>query len=80
MTDFVTVPRGHTFIMNGRNVIDQVERFLREGSFDHAGRDPRADRGDQTPAGKAGPAVAGEAVRVGIRSRRGYLTHGLRQD
>ena len=37
MTDFLTVPCGHTFIMNDRKVIEQVEKFLRAGSFDHAG-------------------------------------------
>ena len=35
MTDFLIVPRTHTFIMRSRQVIEQTLRFLRDGSFDH---------------------------------------------
>lgn len=35
MTDFIVVPRSHTYIMRSRQVIAQVARFLREGSFNH---------------------------------------------
>jgi hypothetical protein len=35
MTDFLVVPKTHTFIMNGRKVIEQTLKFLRDGSFDH---------------------------------------------
>jgi triacylglycerol lipase len=38
MTDFLVVPRTHTFIMNSRPVIQQTLKFLREGSFDHPQR------------------------------------------
>lgn len=36
MTDFLVVPRTHTFIMNSRQVIEQTLKFLRDGSFDHS--------------------------------------------
>jgi hypothetical protein len=35
MTDFLIVPVGHTFIMDDLKVIEQLQRFLREGSFRH---------------------------------------------
>ncbi|MDP2483545.1 MAG: hypothetical protein Q8W45_09700 [Candidatus Palauibacterales bacterium] len=31
--DFLVVPATHTFIMNRRDVADQVLHFLRDGSF-----------------------------------------------
>ena len=33
MADFLTVPRGHTFIMNDPKVIDQTIHFFRDGRF-----------------------------------------------
>ena len=33
--DFIVVPASHTFIMNHREVAEQVVYFLREGRFDH---------------------------------------------
>ena len=33
MADFLTVPRGHTFIMNDPRVIDQTIHFFRKGKF-----------------------------------------------
>ena len=33
--DFIVVPATHTFIMNHREVAEQVVHFLREGKFDH---------------------------------------------
>ena len=33
MTDFLTVPRGHTFIMNDATVLDQAIHFFRNGKF-----------------------------------------------
>lgn len=33
MSDFLTVPNGHTFIMRDETVIDQILHFLREGTF-----------------------------------------------
>ena len=33
MSDFMTVPNGHTFIMRDETVIDQILYFLREGTF-----------------------------------------------
>lgn len=33
MTDFLVVPRGHTFIMNDPEVIDQAIHFFRNGRF-----------------------------------------------
>ncbi len=33
MADFLTVPRGHTFIMNDPKVIDQAIHFFRKGRF-----------------------------------------------
>ena len=33
MADFLTVPRGHTFIMNDPRVIDQAIHFFRNGKF-----------------------------------------------
>lgn len=33
MTDFMTVPNGHTFIMRDESVIKQILHFLGEGSF-----------------------------------------------
>jgi hypothetical protein len=33
MTDFLIVPRGHTFIMNDPAVIDQAIHFFRQGRF-----------------------------------------------
>lgn len=35
MSDFLVVPRSHTYIMRSRGVIEQVARFLREGRFEH---------------------------------------------
>lgn len=35
MSDFLVVHRTHTFIMNGREVVEQTLKFLRDGSFDH---------------------------------------------
>jgi len=35
MTDFLVVPRTHTFIMRSRQVIEQTLKFLRDRSFDH---------------------------------------------
>jgi len=35
MTDFLVVPRTHTFIVRSRQVIEQTLKFLRDGSFDH---------------------------------------------
>lgn len=35
MRDFLTVPYGHTFIMNGADVARQVVAFLRHGHFEH---------------------------------------------
>jgi pimeloyl-ACP methyl ester carboxylesterase len=37
MTDFLVVHHGHTFLMNAKDVQDQVVLFLRTGRFDHAG-------------------------------------------
>jgi pimeloyl-ACP methyl ester carboxylesterase len=34
MDDFLTVPRGHTFIMNSRRVLTHALRFLERGRFD----------------------------------------------
>jgi pimeloyl-ACP methyl ester carboxylesterase len=36
MTDFLVVPRTHTFIMQDEGVGDEVVRFLRTGRFSHA--------------------------------------------
>ncbi len=33
MADFLVVPRGHTFIMNDRAVLDQAIHFFRHGAF-----------------------------------------------
>jgi len=33
MSDFITVPNGHTFIMRDDTVIKQILHFLREGKF-----------------------------------------------
>ncbi len=33
MADFLTVPFGHAFIMNHRQVKEQVVHFLRQGHF-----------------------------------------------
>jgi pimeloyl-ACP methyl ester carboxylesterase len=33
MTDFLVVPRGHTFIMNGPEVVEQAVHFFRHGRF-----------------------------------------------
>lgn len=35
MSDFLTVPRTHTFIMRGRDVIAQTIGFLQSGQFEH---------------------------------------------
>ncbi len=35
MSDFLVVPRSHTYIMRSRGVIEQVAQFLREGRFEH---------------------------------------------
>ena len=35
MTDFLVVPRTHTFIMSSQMVIDQTINFLRNGTFEH---------------------------------------------
>jgi triacylglycerol esterase/lipase EstA (alpha/beta hydrolase family) len=35
MSDFLTVPRTHTFIMRGRDVIAQTIVFLQTGQFEH---------------------------------------------
>lgn len=34
MSDFLVVPHNHTFIMNQREVMDQVVHFLRHGAFE----------------------------------------------
>jgi hypothetical protein len=34
--DFLVVPRGHSFIMNDRDVLEQAIHFYRNGRFDHA--------------------------------------------
>jgi pimeloyl-ACP methyl ester carboxylesterase len=39
MTDFVTVPASHTFIMRSEAAAQQVVCFLREGRFQHDGTD-----------------------------------------
>jgi len=36
MSDFMTVPNGHTFIMRDEIVIKQILHFLKRGSFDRA--------------------------------------------
>lgn len=36
MSDFLAVPRSHTFIMRSREVIAQTAVFLRDGAFDHS--------------------------------------------
>lgn len=36
MRDFLTVPHGHTFMMNTRTVAEETIAFLRHGKFDHA--------------------------------------------
>jgi triacylglycerol lipase len=41
MSDFITVPNGHTFIMRDETVINQILHFLREGTFDRAGQQVR---------------------------------------
>ena len=38
MSDFITVPNGHTFIMRDDTVIRQILHFLREGMFYRAGQ------------------------------------------
>ena len=38
MSDFMTVPNGHTFIMRDDTVIEQILHFLREGRFYRAGQ------------------------------------------
>jgi pimeloyl-ACP methyl ester carboxylesterase len=43
MRDFVTVPCGHTFIMDRPDVVRQIFRFLADGEF---ARDERSDPGD----------------------------------
>lgn len=35
MTDFLVVPRSHTYIMRSSQVISQVARFLQRGNFNH---------------------------------------------
>jgi hypothetical protein len=35
MTDFLVVPRTHTFIMQDEGVADEVVHFLRNGRFSH---------------------------------------------
>ena len=37
MSDFMTVPNGHTFIMRDESVIKQILHFLREGTFNRKG-------------------------------------------
>jgi pimeloyl-ACP methyl ester carboxylesterase len=39
MSDFLTVPRTHTFMMRDRDVIAQTLTFLRQGEFEHDPRD-----------------------------------------
>ena len=39
MTDFLVVPRTHSFIMRGDEVLRQTALFLDRGSFDHAAAD-----------------------------------------
>jgi pimeloyl-ACP methyl ester carboxylesterase len=36
MSDFLTVPNGHTFIMRDETVIEQILNFIREGNFSRA--------------------------------------------
>lgn len=38
MSDFMTVPNGHTFIMRDDTVIEQILHFLKEGRFYRAGQ------------------------------------------
>ena len=38
MSDFMTVPNGHTFIMRDETVIRQILHFLKEGTFYRAGQ------------------------------------------
>ena len=35
--DFLVLPATHTFIMNRRDVAEEVVRFLKEGVFEHGG-------------------------------------------
>lgn len=45
MTDFIVVPRTHTFIMVAEEVIEQVAHFLERGRFSHreAPQEPRSE-------------------------------------
>ena len=36
MTDWILLPHGHTFIMNGKNTFEQCRHFLEQGSFKHS--------------------------------------------
>lgn len=38
MSDFLQVPRGHTFLMNDPAVLDQAVHFFRHGRFEHRSR------------------------------------------
>jgi pimeloyl-ACP methyl ester carboxylesterase len=40
MSDFITVPSGHTFIMRDEIVIEQILHFLREGKFQRTDQQP----------------------------------------
>ncbi|UCC83033.1 MAG: alpha/beta hydrolase [Gemmatimonadota bacterium] len=50
MTDFIVVPRSHTYIMMSDDVIAQVLHFLDHGEFRHADTEAdSADSGESTP-------------------------------
>ncbi len=36
MTDWILLPHGHTFIMNGKDTFEQCRHFLEQGSFKHS--------------------------------------------
>jgi hypothetical protein len=46
MSDFLTVPSGHTFIMRDETVIRQILHFLREGRFSRVEQQQAHDRLD----------------------------------
>jgi hypothetical protein len=53
MRDLVVVPRGHTFIMNGCDTIEQTAAFLRDGAF---AREPSTTTQKRRAAAGARPA------------------------